>query len=341
MAGLGKPRFESTTAIMPSRPALLANHIVMHTTDPDHARHRLTSGFAVTSFDLPSKDRGFEARVGHLQIGEVGLYYCDYADRVSLGFGEVPLVRQIFNVSGSASYSGDAQEDIAEGAYSSVLQSHSALKFEFSPNYRHLVLRIEEDALHRHLSSLLGLEIGNLIFHDSVGNPPMMQRLQRLVFQFARDFDGLAGRFSPLAAAEITRGMIMDFLISHAHNFSHLLFRTPPVAHVSATRRVEEFIEANWDKPLDIEHLSTVAQVSARTLFRQFKKDRGCSPAEFVRRIRLDRARNMLEAAIESTSVTQVALRCGFQNMGHFARDFRLAFGELPSETLRRALRTS
>jgi transcriptional regulator GlxA family with amidase domain len=41
--------------------------------------------------------------------------------------------------------------------------------------------------------------------------------------------------------------------------------------------------------------------------------------------------------AEENASVTQVALRCGFQDPGHFARDFRLAFGDLPSETLRRS----
>ncbi len=166
-----------------------------------------------------------------------------------------------------------------------------------------------------------------------------MRRLQRLVFQFASDFDDLGDSLSPLAAAEIARGMIANFLICHKHNYSHLLFRAPPACHLSTTKRVEEFIEANWDKPIDIEQLSAVARVSVRTLFRQFKKDRGYAPAEFVRRIRLDRARNMLKSGIDGMTVTQAALRCGFQNAGHFAREFRLAFGELPSETLRWALR--
>jgi len=42
------------------------------------------------------------------------------------------------------------------------------------------------------------------------------------------------------------------------------------------------------------------------------------------------------EAIERLHAVIQVALKCGFQNPGHFARDFRLAFGELPSETLKR-----
>jgi transcriptional regulator GlxA family with amidase domain len=43
----------------------------------------------------------------------------------------------------------------------------------------------------------------------------------------------------------------------------------------------------------------------------------------------------MLQAPAEVTSVIDVAFQCGFLNAGHFARDYRLAFGELPSETLR------
>jgi transcriptional regulator GlxA family with amidase domain len=133
--------------------------------------------------------------------------------------------------------------------------------------------------------------------------------------------------------------MIMNFLMCHRHNYTHLLLRQPLPSTRSAVRAVEEFIEANWDKPIDIEAMTLVAKVSARSLFRQFKKDRSYSPADFAKRIRLDRAREMLEQSGGEASVTQTALKCGFQNPGHFARDFRLAFGELPSEALRKATR--
>ena len=45
----------------------------------------------------------------------------------------------------------------------------------------------------------------------------------------------------------------------------------------------------------------------------------------------------MLEQSAEGASVTQIALKCGFQNLGDFARYFRLAFGELPSRTLKKS----
>jgi transcriptional regulator GlxA family with amidase domain len=133
--------------------------------------------------------------------------------------------------------------------------------------------------------------------------------------------------------------VIMKFLMCHRHNYTHLLLREPLPGTASAVRTVEEFIAANWNKPIDVPAMATVAGISARSLFRQFKQDRGYSPADFAKKVRLDRAREMLEQSAEGASVTQIALKCGFQNPGHFARDFRLAFGELPSEALRKSTR--
>jgi transcriptional regulator GlxA family with amidase domain len=54
----------------------------------------------------------------------------------------------------------------------------------------------------------------------------------------------------------------------------------------------------------------------------------------FVKSVRLQHARRMLQQPEGATSVVSVAFACGFLNPGHFARDYRLAFGELPSATL-------
>ncbi|MFV2073945.1 MAG: helix-turn-helix domain-containing protein, partial [Thermoanaerobaculales bacterium] len=50
-------------------------------------------------------------------------------------------------------------------------------------------------------------------------------------------------------------------------------------------------------------------------------------------------ARRALRSATQPTLVTDVANSWGFWHMGQFAADYRRQFGELPSETLRRASR--
>jgi AraC-like DNA-binding protein len=305
-------------------------------------QERLFTDFGATRFELAASREKFAARVNHLQIRDLGLSYCEYACGVSLGFGEASFVRQIFNISGTGRYqAGGPPGEISPGSWSSILPADAPLKLEVEPGYRQLVLRIGFDALSRNLGAMLGQEIGKKLEFATDVYAPAMSSLRRRVFMFAADFNERGAFFSDLAAAEIERMVIMNFLMCHRHNYTHLLLRQPLPAAASAVRTVEEYIEANWDKSIDVLAMASIARVSARSLFRQFRKDRGYSPADFAKRIRLNHAREMLEQSDRETSVTQIALKCGFQNPGHFARDFRLAFGELPSEALKRSSKRS
>jgi AraC-like DNA-binding protein len=324
---------------MPSR-STLSNYPVLYSRDPELVRDRLSADFGATRFESGADRDGFAARVNHLQLGGLGLSYCEYATEVSLAFGEASFVRQIFNLSGSGQYeAGGHSGEIAPGSWSSILPAEAPLKLDVQPGYRQLVLRIEFDALLRNLSALLGQDVDTLVFDSTGDRQPAMEALRRRVLSFATDFNERGAFFSDIATAEIQRMVIMKFLMCHRHNYTHLLMRAPLPSAPSTVKAVEEFIEANWDKPIDILTMTSVAKVSARSLFRQFKKDRGYSPADFAKRIRLNHAREMLEQSGGTASVTQIALKCGFQNPGHFARDFRLAFGELPSESLRKSIR--
>jgi AraC-like DNA-binding protein len=325
---------------MPARSTPLNNYPVLHSRDPEFVRDRLLAGFGATAFAVAAGGDNFAVRANHLQIGGLGLSYCDYTGDVSLGFGEASFVRQLFNISGAGRYqAGGSPGEIAPGSWSTILPAHEPVKLDVRSGYRQLVLRIELDVLRRYLSALLGQELGKELQFETTVYPPAMNSLRRRVFQFAADFNERGAYFSDLAAAEIERMVIMNFLMCHLHNYTHLLQRRPLPAAPSSVRTVEEYIEANWDKAVDIQVMAMVAGISARSLFRQFKKERGYSPADFAKRIRLDRARELLEKPSRDASVTQIALKCGFQNPGHFARDFRLAFGELPSETLRKSPR--
>lgn len=66
----------------------------------------------------------------------------------------------------------------------------------------------------------------------------------------------------------------------------------------------------------------------------------GYSPMQFAKSERLRRARQMLLEGNPRTSVSQIAFKCGFANLGHFANDFRKMYGELPSEVFARGRRS-
>src|SRR5215471_8624662 len=81
--------------------------------------------------------------------------------------------------------------------------------------------------------------------------------------------------------------------------------------------------------------------VNARTLLRAFRAVHGVTPHRYLFSRRLHVARELLSSeADKPATVTEVATRLGFVELGRFAVAYRSAFGELPSETLRRSGRS-
>ena len=61
----------------------------------------------------------------------------------------------------------------------------------------------------------------------------------------------------------------------------------------------------------------------------------GFSPMDYLKRLRLTSVRSaLLRADPRAMRVIDVAMDWGFGHMGHFAHDYRVMFGEAPSQTL-------
>lgn len=318
----------------------LDRYPLIHATDENVAREKMYSAYGTEKFEVVDADRGFGLIANQLQFRSIGLSYCEYLAQVKVGFPQSTVVRQFFNISGSARWSGGRMsEDIVPETTSSIVPAEDPLNIEFQPYYRHFVLRIEEDALSKNLEILLDAKSDRpLVFaKKDVRERQGAENLRRRIFHVALDANSRGALFSEVAAAEIERMIIMNFLFCNENSYTSLLLRNPPSASKSVVDRVEEYIAAHPDQLLDLGTLALVAGVSLRTLLRQFRIERSYSPHAFVTRTRLQRAYERLACPDETATVTQVALKTGFNNLGHFANNYRTAFGELPSETLARA----
>jgi AraC-like DNA-binding protein len=97
------------------------------------------------------------------------------------------------------------------------------------------------------------------------------------------------------------------------------------------------WLRGHLSEPIQLESLAQISGVRPRTLETHFKTFLGTTPLGWVRQMRLARARQqMLHAAPEDT-VTSVAIGSGFDQLGRFAAEYRKAFRELPSTTMRQA----
>jgi AraC-like DNA-binding protein len=113
-------------------------------------------------------------------------------------------------------------------------------------------------------------------------------------------------------------------------------------SHRETVQRVEAYLRANFDSPTRVSTLSRVAGLSERGLRDAFYSVHGMSPKQWMLAERLKRVHSDLsDGESAPISVTGAATRYGFYELGRFAATYKEAFGEVPSETLRGALRRS
>jgi len=106
----------------------------------------------------------------------------------------------------------------------------------------------------------------------------------------------------------------------------------------ATTRRLFDFIDTHDDRPIRLDELCAAAGCSARTLETLFQDFAGEPPNRYLRRRRLWRAHTLLAAADPAgTTVAEIAVECGFWELGRFSVAYRRLFGESPSHTLRGA----
>ena len=98
--------------------------------------------------------------------------------------------------------------------------------------------------------------------------------------------------------------------------------------------RFVQLAQANLDKPTRIPDLSRAIGVE-----RVPQAILGVTPVSHLHTLRLSEVRRAPDGA--ASTITEVASRFGFHELGRFAATYRAAFGEHPSETRQRTLSNS
>ena len=101
--------------------------------------------------------------------------------------------------------------------------------------------------------------------------------------------------------------------------------------------RARDAMDRDYARPLDVPALARVALMSPTHFTRSFRATFGETPHRYLQRRRIERAMALLRDP--GLTVTEVALRVGFESLGTFSRTFRAVVGVPPSEYRTRAAR--
>jgi AraC-like DNA-binding protein len=105
----------------------------------------------------------------------------------------------------------------------------------------------------------------------------------------------------------------------------------------ASVRRAAEFIQAHADEPATVAEIAAAAGVTARALHYAFRRHYDITPAEYQRRVRLERAHRELQQAEpgDGLTVTEVARKWGWASTERFTAAYRQRFSAPPGHTLR------
>ncbi len=151
-----------------------------------------------------------------------------------------------------------------------------------------------------------GIDLALALVEDDLGRALALSVAQRLVMFLRRP--GGQTQFSPMLAA--------------------------PTGTVARLAALLEWIPGHLSDDLSIEALATQAHMTPRTLCRLFSQETGMGPGQYIERVRLEAARNLLLDA--QASIATVARLTGFGHPENLRRCFQKHLSVSPRDFFQR-----
>jgi AraC-like DNA-binding protein len=290
-------------------------------------------------FEIRGRNRPFSTLIQFRQLNDLRVSYTWFAPAmvISLTPSE-PYYSLYFRLSGSSEYRVAGRVFVTSPSCGAFWPGLHPVQVRTNENWHVFGTRFSTAAIQVELSHLLQRDIVRPVDFDPMVN--FEHGAGRIVKRMLTQLYEQAGQHekSGHGMRQIERSLVTLVLEGLKHNYSK--FVNGPERSIAPwqVRIVEEFILENADQPLSLGDLAVIGGVTARSLQYTFRRHRGCSPMEFLRRVRLERVRNELVHATPDTTVTSAAMRWGFLHLSRFAAEFRARFNESPSETLSRSL---
>jgi AraC-like DNA-binding protein len=109
--------------------------------------------------------------------------------------------------------------------------------------------------------------------------------------------------------------------------------RFPSGLAASVLHRVRAYIDAHIGEHISLDDLARQAGISRFHFARQFRLTTGESPMGYLRRVRIERSKSILQS--RETTIAEIAATLGFSDQSHFTRTFGRLVGVSPGNFAR------
>ncbi len=127
-------------------------------------------------------------------------------------------------------------------------------------------------------------------------------------------------------------------LIGHLYLFMDGLIRSSVTRQEPRAAQLREFyvheavtyMEQNYHRELTVEEIAGACRLNRSYFSKLFREEMGCPPQEFLIRLRLSKAADLMTGS--QSSIGDIAALCGYANQLHFSRAFKKRYGLSPRE---------
>lgn len=310
---------------------------IFESRDPSAAR--LGTAGALKEHDLVWRDGKVDCTLRRAQLGALSFFILRYGAAVTIAPGELQHF-MLFQVplSGVANIRVGNRSVAASRNMGAIISPTLPLQLDWGQNCEQLLIKIPRTRIEQACSQLLGADLDmpvEFLPELSLGSPHG-QAWQHQVSTLLCYLGRAAPQMAPapwLRAQE--EALIHHLLLCQKNNYSQRLLQQPAGAQ-KRVRVAAEYISTHLQEPLTLAAIAQASGSSVRSLSMAFQEYYGQSPMAYVRRERMQAARDELLQSPPGARVTDIAFRWGFGHLGRFCSDYSKRYGETPMQSLKR-----
>jgi AraC-like DNA-binding protein len=311
------------------------------TTDKAEAEHVVSEVYLPNRLDLLDRATPLDMELAGMRLGAVTAGRLSYGRDLRIVTGETQNLHVNLPLRGQAiSSSGHGDAVAIASGQAAVFPLGEPAAVSWPADCVQLCLMVPRANVEAELERLLGRSVHqplkfdfkmDLHLHPGRGWHSALQ----FVLTELKNPSGLADH--PVAGRHV-EGLLLDgLLLAQPHNYTEALARAMNTGPATPVGRAVELLQERPEEPWTTPRLASAVHMSVRALQEGFNRDYDVPPMEYLRHVRLRRVRAVLvDAMPNATTVQSVATKFGFLHLSRFSAQYRGAFGENPSETLRR-----
>jgi AraC-like DNA-binding protein len=325
----------------------LARHLVLATEDRERALEAATASISPMEVQFGTSRGAFQFCVSATNVGGLGLRALEQKARGGFKAFVEPTRNCYtleFSLTGLAGVEHQKRQfSVSPGRHGVISSPSEATSWtDFGQKYRAISVAIDKRALDSKFLALTGHDNPSDIVFDPLIDMslPHGQSIYRLIdaLYHAIDANPALMYHAPISAA--AEDLIVTALLTgFPHSHTGFLDGAVAIGNSRTLRAAMEYFEANSGEALTVDQVAYALGTSVRSLQRTFRELKGLSPMQYLREVRLEKARCRLVDPNSDASVTEIAYGCGFTHLGAFSAVYKSRYGESPSETRQKAVR--